>query len=134
MQRLADGSEERISSSLVRRLIAEGQVECAAEALGRAYLLIGCVVRGAARGRKLGFPTANVEVAGVLLPADGIETRCYVPLRGPLGDPLGDRRAIDCRLFLTFAGGLSGRCGLGGSLAGNDSRIASSTAAESVSC
>lgn len=72
MQRLADGREERISSSLVRRLIAEGQVEWAAEALGRAYLLSGRVVRGAARGRRLGFPTANVEVAGVLVPADGV--------------------------------------------------------------
>jgi riboflavin kinase/FMN adenylyltransferase len=71
-QQLPDGRIERISSSLVRRLIAEGEVACAAEALDRPYELLGRVVRGAGRGRGLGFPTANVQVHDVLLPADGV--------------------------------------------------------------
>jgi riboflavin kinase/FMN adenylyltransferase len=72
MQRLTDGQVERISSSLVRRLVSAGQAACAAEALGRPYTLTGTVVQGAGRGRKLGFPTANVKVDDVLIPADGV--------------------------------------------------------------
>jgi riboflavin kinase/FMN adenylyltransferase len=50
----------RISSTEIRRLIGEGDVEGAAELLGRRYRLAGEVVRGDERGRKLGFPTANL--------------------------------------------------------------------------
>ena len=72
MQRLEDGSEERVSSSLIRRLLLEGQVELAARALGRPYSLTGTVVEGAKRGQPLGFPTANLAVADQLVPADGV--------------------------------------------------------------
>lgn len=64
----------RVSSSLVRRLVAEGNVEQAAECLGRPYSIKGVVVDGCKEGRKLGFPTANIEVEdkGRLIPAVGV--------------------------------------------------------------
>ncbi|NLG69407.1 MAG: bifunctional riboflavin kinase/FAD synthetase [Firmicutes bacterium] len=62
-----------VSSSLVRRLLEEGRVREAAEALGRPYRLEGTVVRGDGRGRQIGYPTANVETDPVqLLPVDGV--------------------------------------------------------------
>lgn len=63
-----------ISSTRIRRALVEGDVIAAAEGLGRPYSLRGTVVRGDGRGRKLGFPTANVEVPDPdkLLPAEGI--------------------------------------------------------------
>ncbi|MFL6077538.1 MAG: bifunctional riboflavin kinase/FAD synthetase [Mycobacteriales bacterium] len=62
------------SSTLVRTLLTDGDVEGAARALGREYRLEGTVVRGKARGGSaLGYPTANIgEAKGLLLPADGV--------------------------------------------------------------
>lgn len=62
----------RVSSSEVRDLIQRGEVAEAAGLLGRPAEIWGTVIRGDARGRELGFPTANLgEVAG-LVPAEGI--------------------------------------------------------------
>jgi riboflavin kinase/FMN adenylyltransferase len=67
------GGGEPFSSSLVRRLIAAGDVEGAAEILGRPHRVEGTVVRGAQRGRALGYPTANVEtLPHSAIPADGV--------------------------------------------------------------
>ena len=60
------------SSSLARWLLAHGRVFDAAAVLGRPYEVGGEVVKGHQRGRELGFPTANVDVQGQLIPADGI--------------------------------------------------------------
>ncbi|MFD1938967.1 MULTISPECIES: bifunctional riboflavin kinase/FAD synthetase [Nonomuraea] len=62
-----------VSSTLVRELVAAGDVESAAEALGRPHRVEGVVVRGYQRGRQLGFPTANVETPpNTAIPADGV--------------------------------------------------------------
>lgn len=67
------GGEEPVSSTRVRALVAEGDVAAAAAALGRPHLVQGPVVRGDARGRELGYPTANVDVAASMaVPADGV--------------------------------------------------------------
>jgi riboflavin kinase/FMN adenylyltransferase len=67
------GGGEPFSSTLVRRLIAEGDVAGAAEVLGRPHRVEGVVVRGAQRGRDLGYPTANVDtVPHSAIPADGV--------------------------------------------------------------
>ncbi|MEU6991409.1 bifunctional riboflavin kinase/FAD synthetase [Streptomyces sp. NPDC046465] len=67
------GGGEPFSSTLTRRLIAEGDVTGAAEILGRPHRVEGIVVRGAQRGRELGFPTANVEtLPHTATPADGV--------------------------------------------------------------
>ncbi len=62
-----------ISSSRIRRLIAEGDVANAAALLGRRYQVRGEVVHGDHRGRLLGFPTANIQSdPHKLLPANGV--------------------------------------------------------------
>jgi riboflavin kinase / FMN adenylyltransferase len=62
-----------ISSTEIRRLLNAGDVTEAAKALGRPHRVEGVVVRGHQRGRKLGFPTANVESPPhTAIPADGI--------------------------------------------------------------
>ncbi|MEU7582853.1 bifunctional riboflavin kinase/FAD synthetase [Streptomyces sp. NPDC041068] len=67
------GGGEPFSSTLTRRLVAEGDVTGAAEILGRPHRVEGVVVRGAQRGRELGFPTANVEtLPHTAIPADGV--------------------------------------------------------------
>jgi riboflavin kinase/FMN adenylyltransferase len=64
---------EIISSTRIRSLLFRGQVRAAAELLGRYPSLAGEVVRGAQRGRCLGFPTANLEVRPErAVPANGI--------------------------------------------------------------
>jgi riboflavin kinase/FMN adenylyltransferase len=61
------------SSSAVRTAIAVGDMPQAARLLGRAYMLSGRVVHGEARGRTMGFPTANLALPpGLLLPAYGV--------------------------------------------------------------
>ncbi|QKV71208.1 bifunctional riboflavin kinase/FAD synthetase [Streptomyces harbinensis] len=67
------GEGEAFSSSLARRLIAAGDVAGAAAVLGRPHRVEGEVVHGAARGRDLGIPTANLDVVpGSAIPADGV--------------------------------------------------------------
>lgn len=61
-----------VSSSRVRRLVAEGDVVGAARLLGRPHRVSGRVVHGDARGRQLGFPTANLVSDSWLLPAHGV--------------------------------------------------------------
>ncbi|WP_436795478.1 bifunctional riboflavin kinase/FAD synthetase [Actinospongicola halichondriae] len=64
---------DRVSSTAIRRAIAEGDLASASAMLGRHHEVRGVVAHGDARGRELGFPTANVSVPGsILLPADGI--------------------------------------------------------------
>ncbi len=64
---------EGMSSTVVRELLSAGDVEAAALALGRPYRIQGEVVRGDARGKELGYPTANVQPpAGSAVPADGV--------------------------------------------------------------
>ncbi|MEM1043845.1 MAG: bifunctional riboflavin kinase/FAD synthetase [Bacteroidota bacterium] len=57
--------EATVSSSRIRKLLADaGDVATAADLLGRPYALTGTVVRGRARGRTIGYPTANLRVRG----------------------------------------------------------------------
>jgi riboflavin kinase/FMN adenylyltransferase len=61
-----------VSSSKIREFIQSGKMAEAAQLLGRNYLLIGKVIWGADRGKKLGFPTANLEVLNGLYPKTGV--------------------------------------------------------------
>ena len=61
-----------VSSSLIRTLVSAGRVDRAGSMLGRPYRLRGTVVRGAGRGAKLGYPTANIGGVDTLLPGEGI--------------------------------------------------------------
>ncbi|MGA8754632.1 bifunctional riboflavin kinase/FAD synthetase [Candidatus Deferrimicrobium sp.] len=63
---------EIVSSSRIRDLLLSGRVREAEELLCRPYAVSGRVIPGTARGRKLGFPTANVEFVQELLPMPGV--------------------------------------------------------------
>ncbi|MGD1147689.1 MAG: riboflavin biosynthesis protein RibF [Thermoanaerobaculaceae bacterium] len=63
---------EMISSTRLRREIAHGRADEVRRLLGRPYFVDGSVYRGERMGRKLGFPTINVEVENELLPAHGV--------------------------------------------------------------
>jgi riboflavin kinase / FMN adenylyltransferase len=68
---------EIVSSSRIRSLVIAGRVDEAAAMLGRPYRIHGVVARGAGRGVKLGYPTANVAEIDTLLPGPGIyAARC----------------------------------------------------------
>lgn len=68
-----DGGPQVWSSTYVRNCLAAGDVDGAAEALGRPFTVTGEVVRGDQRGRELGYPTANVPTSGMAAaPADGV--------------------------------------------------------------
>jgi riboflavin kinase / FMN adenylyltransferase len=67
-----DGGPQVWSSTYVRTCLAAGDVEGAAEALGRPVSVRGAVVEGDRRGRELGYPTANVPAGETAVPADGV--------------------------------------------------------------
>jgi riboflavin kinase/FMN adenylyltransferase len=91
-----------VRSSWVRSLLAEaGNVEGAAQMLGRPYSLKGEVTAGAHRGRQLGYPTANIAVpAGRQVPANGIYA-CWAWL-----DTAGFPAAVSIGTRPTFDNGL----------------------------
>ena len=64
---------QRISSTLIRRLLEEGEMESATKFLGHPHILTGHVLHGQKLGRKLGVPTANLVIpAGVVVPKFGV--------------------------------------------------------------
>lgn len=72
--RQTSGSGETVSSTLIRKSIEQGKIETANRCLGYPYTLSGKVVSGVQEGRKLGFPTANLDVADSqqLVPPNGV--------------------------------------------------------------
>ena len=71
---LSEPDKEAISSSYIRACLLVGNVWGANEALGYAYSLTGRVIEGFHEGRKIGFPTANLNTDGIgkLVPASGV--------------------------------------------------------------
>ncbi len=63
---------QRISSSRVRELLLTGRVNLARRMLGRPYGVEGQVIHGAARGRVIGFPTANLQPHNRVIPCRGV--------------------------------------------------------------
>jgi riboflavin kinase / FMN adenylyltransferase len=77
------GAQEPFSSTFIRNRLAAGDVEAAADALGRPHRVEGPVVRGDARGKQLGYPTANLDVLdGMAVPGDGVYAGYLVRQRG----------------------------------------------------
>lgn len=70
--RLPSGLEMPVRSSAIRELLRLGRVEDASVLLGEPHVLDGVVVQGDQRGRTIGIPTANLDLGGTLLPADGV--------------------------------------------------------------
>lgn len=89
--------QTRVSSTEIRRLLAEGHAEESAGLLGRRYSLTGTVVTGRGLGTGLGFPTANLQVpAGKLLPADAV----YAGLAQDLSVPSHSARTIPAAISI----------------------------------
>lgn len=85
---LAESQNQRVSSTRIRGLVSEGQVEEARELLGHTVMLNGYVAQGDQRGRLLGFPTANlIPPADQLIPANGVyAARVLVRKKGEQSD------------------------------------------------
>jgi riboflavin kinase/FMN adenylyltransferase len=63
---------EVVSSTRIRSVIQAGELDAASQMLGRPYSLSGTVLTGDQLGRRLGFPTANLDVARLVLPPNGV--------------------------------------------------------------
>ncbi|MEN9573605.1 MAG: hypothetical protein RL514_1460 [Verrucomicrobiota bacterium] len=63
---------EPVSSTRIREAVRTGNLAAASQMLGREYSIAGTVIRGDQLGRQLGFPTANLEVTGLVLPPNGV--------------------------------------------------------------
>ena len=104
----------RISSTYIRQLIAEGEMEKAVEFLGHPHILSGTVVSGRKLGRTIGIPTANIQIPeGVILPPKGVYA-CKVGDRLAVTN-IGDRPTVGGHKvtiepwLLDFDGDLYGR-------------------------
>jgi riboflavin kinase / FMN adenylyltransferase len=91
---------EIVSSTVIRKLIAEGEVTRAARMLGRAFALTGEVVPGTGTGRKFTFPTLNLRPEQELLPARGV----YVTRTVLEGEPSSHRSVTNVGMRPTFDG------------------------------
>lgn len=63
---------QMVSSSVIRSLLLDGEVEEVSDLLGHRYRIAGRVIRGSERGRTIGFPTANLGQIATVLPLDGV--------------------------------------------------------------
>ncbi|MES2658427.1 MAG: bifunctional riboflavin kinase/FAD synthetase [Verrucomicrobiota bacterium] len=63
---------ERVSSTRIRQAIRDGNLDAAAQMLGRSYAVCGTVIEGKKLGRTIGFPTANLATGDAQLPLDGV--------------------------------------------------------------
>lgn len=72
---------QAVSSTRIREAIREGDLGAASRMLGRTYVLAAKVIAGDKLGRKLGFPTANLDIAGIVLPPNGVYT-VHASVRG----------------------------------------------------
>jgi riboflavin kinase / FMN adenylyltransferase len=64
--------DQKISSSVIQDLIAEGKCEEVTEVLGRYYSIEGEVIHGEKKGRLIGYPTANIDTDGFIIPKTGV--------------------------------------------------------------
>ena len=111
---------QAISSTRIREEIQRGSLETASSMLGRPYTLVGRVVEGDQIGRTLGFPTANMDVRGLVHPPPGVYA--VVAHRGTETHPAvlnigfrptisSDSKELRCEVhLLDFVGDLYGHC------------------------
>jgi riboflavin kinase / FMN adenylyltransferase len=93
-----------ISSTRIREALARGDVDAARDFLGRRFFVDGVVVRGEGRGRRIGIPTANLDVANETVPGGGVYA-CWCRV---LGDASAPRpAAVNVGRRPTFGGGVT---------------------------
>ncbi len=86
---LFDDFGERISSTLIRAKLREGDLPCASRLLGRNYAISGKVGYGLKLGRQWGFPTANIALSRSQLPLEGIFAVKVVAIDNKMTDLYG---------------------------------------------
>jgi phosphoribosyl 1,2-cyclic phosphate phosphodiesterase len=91
---------EIVSSTLIRKLISQGDVTHAARMLGRPFALTGEVVAGTGTGRKFTFPTMNLRAEQELLPGKGV----YITRTVLEGEPSSHRSVTNVGMRPTFNG------------------------------
>ena len=114
-------SDVKISSTRIRKLLSEGDVESTASLLGRPFRTVGTVIDGEKRGRLLGFPTANISPdEETILPANGVyaviftfdgqsfKGVCNVGVKPTFHDPDVRKPSVEVHLF-NFEGDLYGK-------------------------
>jgi len=110
VEAVSSGDGQHVSSTFIRRAIAGGDLDKAAEGLGRRYSVSGTVVAGNSRGRNLGFATINLSPPSPrkLLPPEGVYSVFVQTPRGEFGGMMnlgprptfGDKeRSIEAHLF-----------------------------------
>ena len=105
---------ERISSTRIRQAIRDGNFKAVENMLGRAYEVSGTVIEGRKLGRKLGFPTANLQLGKLQAPKDGVWAvvvdgdRPGVANLGMRPTVAGQERLLEVHLF-DFSGDLYGK-------------------------
>jgi riboflavin kinase/FMN adenylyltransferase len=112
-------SGHAMSSSAIRQHVQNGDFLWARKMLGRPYSIVGCVQKGDQRGRTIGFPTANISLAGLATPPRGVYgVRVWLDAKAHLGAanigvrPTVDAARTDALLevhVLDFNGDLYGR-------------------------
>ncbi|MEL6889725.1 MAG: bifunctional riboflavin kinase/FAD synthetase [Pseudomonadota bacterium] len=80
---LLEQSDKTVSSTAIRQALSDGRTQDAAAMLGHWHRIEGPVIGGEQRGRKLGYPTANMSVDGLHLPAFGVYAVLFDVLDGP---------------------------------------------------
>lgn len=109
---------EIVSSTAIRKALADGDMKRVTNLAGRIFSLRGCVVSGAGRGEELGFPTANLDInQGQAVPVDGVyaarahvndgayQAMAYIGKNPTFGD---SKRGLEVYL-LDYHGDLRGR-------------------------
>ncbi len=109
--KLSIGQSVRVSSTMIRNMLEAGKVADAAIALGRAYRLIGQVIPGRGKGRKLGFATANMQPSRQIVPAEGVYAG-----RVQVGDDFDGLCAAKQKIPAAFSVGQASTYGPGGKL------------------
>lgn len=107
-----------ISSSIIRELIAAGNMSEVSKMLGRSYSIIGKVIPGKNRGNKLGFPTANIELTdNYVIPKNGVymtntivDNKRYLSATNIGYNPTFDENTLKIETYiLEFEGNIYGK-------------------------
>jgi len=92
-----------ISSTRIREALSRGAVDAAKDFLGRRFFVDGAVVKGEGRGRRIGIPTANLDVVNETVPGGGVYA-CWARV---LGDAFPRPAAVNVGRRPTFGGGVT---------------------------
>ena len=96
--KLSTGQTVRISSTMIRYMLEGGHVADAAVALGRPYRLAGKIISGRGVGRKLGFPTLNMEKPKQVIPSEGVYAGFV-----QVGEVLDDARTSEVKIPAVYS-------------------------------